>query len=217
MAGQLEGTVKPRRQYSIVIRNQSGVVQNYLVFHEHPYQAKDDPTVHSTVWQRSPGVFSPNGQVKFMLSDQIFAVCGTTTNRKELELKAQIDTIDHMEVALGTDTTPGTDANMVFLNNGVGFKGPPGTISKPGAFAITTGHFDGDTNENIWCGLGKYDQYVEKTIFEAISEIDSTTADGDIATITHKSDGTYTAPVFTWQKIRFHEQTAATDIVENND
>ena len=52
----------------------------------------------------------------------------------------------------------------------------------------------------FWVATGTFEDglVVDKTIFGAMREIDFTGANGNMATVTHLDDGTYTEPEFSW-------------------
>ena len=129
------------QQYFVIIKNHSGDVQNYLLFNEAP-EPGPLGTPYSNVWLHSKGVFSPNGQGKFSIGVEHFAVCGTTIRQQTFGLNVQVDTSDFAPVTLSEDKEPGTMVLMEIKDEGAGFVPPPGTITQPGgSFEIKTGAF----------------------------------------------------------------------------
>jgi len=228
--------------YFVRVLNKSSETQNYLLFNDPPTRG-DLGTPYSNVWERSPGVFSPNGTAKFQFSTDVYAVCGSTVSKQALGVKMQIDTSDFARVTLTEPKKDGVNVNMDVQSGGVGFKPPPGTVTEAGSYGIKTASFDLNRYTYFWCGMGKLDSdgnvqpcvtwqakptksyvvtpilkfwvstgtytpgmVVDQTMFGEIADIDFTGRSENIATITHNSNGTYSAPEYSHSKSVKYEE-----------
>jgi hypothetical protein len=141
--------------YIVYIRNKTPYNNQYLFFNSKPTDSTTLGVVWSNVWVKTGGTPTPNGQQKFTVTMDNFAVCGTS----EIPLGdgVSVSMSDWTQVSLANQTTPGTRAVMDVVNENPAFVKPFGTESLGNSFGIKTGVYDPNQYPNIYCAYGKRD------------------------------------------------------------
>ncbi|EAW15641.1 uncharacterized protein NFIA_049820 [Aspergillus fischeri NRRL 181] len=218
-------------EYFITVKNKTGKTKNYLFFNQEPGESSSVGKIYTNVWIRSPGVPSPNGRADFHVKVANFAICGTTPNLidygvvvatsnfapVELTTNAKKGTVPLMDIVNEgpqfiapygeTDKDNSFGIQLRFIADSAsstkrrklsqslfGEPHPPkNTYSlrkSPIMSAQVINYKAGET--------------VDVTQIGAISTIDFTTAKPGqtVATITHKEDGSYSKPEFSYPEKR---------------
>ncbi|KAM0545399.1 hypothetical protein ACHAPJ_011304 [Fusarium lateritium] len=137
----------------IIVKNQSGKVQQFLIFSEKPTYSESVGQAWTNVWGRSAGTAAEHGTARFDIEEHYYAVCGMTP--KALATDLVVSTSDWNEVKLGTKTAKGTLETLEIQDGGAVFdKKKIGTLEKDGSFGIDTAAFDFSKYEHAFCGLG---------------------------------------------------------------
>ncbi|KAH6709105.1 hypothetical protein BKA61DRAFT_659085 [Leptodontidium sp. MPI-SDFR-AT-0119] len=143
--------------YTIIVENQSGQSQQYLLFQAPPEKATPLGKVWSNVWVQTGGTPSPNGKQNIRITEDIFAIAGTTP--KALADGVVVTESDFVgPVTLATGTTPGTAPTIGIVGGNPAFDPAPyGTTNKPNSFGIAIKPFNKTTYPYVIVGMGKYD------------------------------------------------------------
>ncbi|KAG4441286.1 hypothetical protein IFR05_003214 [Cadophora sp. M221] len=143
--------------YTIIVKNQSGQSQKYLLFQAPPQAAAALGKVWSNVWIQTGGTPSPNGKQNIRITEDIFAIAGTTP--QALADGVVVTESDFVgPVVLASGTVPGTAPTVGIVGGNPAFDPKPyGTTTKANSFGITTKVFDKETFPYVIVGMGKYD------------------------------------------------------------
>ena len=126
--------------YLVYIKNQSTTNNQYLFFNSKPTDSTTLGVVWSNVWVKTGGTPTPNGQQKFTVTMDNFAVCGTSD--VPLGNGVSVSMSDWTQVSLANQITPGTQAVMDVVNENPAFVKPFGTESLGNSFGIKTGVYN---------------------------------------------------------------------------
>jgi hypothetical protein len=128
-------------QVSIVVKNTSDKVQQFLIFSERPTYSDSVGKAWTNVWGRSPGVGANHGVTEFAIEEHYYAVCGMTPQALDTDLV--VKTSDWNEVKLGTDGAKGSLEKLEIEDGGAVFnKKKTATLEKDGSFGIDTSSYD---------------------------------------------------------------------------
>jgi len=142
-------------QFKVVIINNAGFTQQYLLFNDPPEQGSLG-TVYSNVWAKTPGVHGDGSKGSFLFNDDCFAACGSTQDQSSLDQSGmQIDTSDIKPVTLGAGTQEGTIQQVTLEEGGIGFDPKTTTGAPAGAFMIKGATFDPAQYPYFWYGVAK--------------------------------------------------------------
>ncbi|KAM0492532.1 hypothetical protein ACHAP8_009887 [Fusarium lateritium] len=120
-------------QVSIVVKNTSDKVQQFLIFSERPTYSESVGEAWNNVWGRSPGVGANHGVTEFIIDEHYYA----------------------NEVKLGTDGDTSSLEKLEIQDGGAVFnKEKTDTLEKNGSFGIATASYDVTKYEHAFCGLG---------------------------------------------------------------
>jgi hypothetical protein len=131
--------------YTIIVKNRSTSNQQYLLFSSPPEKNPKLGQVWSNVWVKTGGTPTPNGSQRIVITQDIFAICGSST--QALADGVSITESDFVgPVTLAGDNTPGTMPTMEIVNGTPSFGGPPyQTTSKANSFGIFAGSYNPQT------------------------------------------------------------------------
>ncbi len=131
--------------YTIIVKNQSGQNQKYLLFQAPPQKATALGKVWSNVWIQTGGTPSPNGKQTITITSDIFAITGTTPRAlADGVVVTESDFAGPVELATGT--TGGTAPTVGIVDGNPAFDPKPyDTTSKPNSFGINTKPFNKTT------------------------------------------------------------------------
>jgi len=138
--------------YTIKVHNKSTNVQNFLLFNSNPTKPSNIG-IWSNVWVKSPGVAHPNGEAKFTITSDLYAVCGMTDSA--LADGVSVSTSDSYVVNIKTSSTSGTKVTVDIVDDGAVFDSTVSTTSTDGCYEIDTTTYSSTKYPNVFCGLGR--------------------------------------------------------------
>ncbi|RPB18617.1 hypothetical protein L211DRAFT_719055 [Terfezia boudieri ATCC MYA-4762] len=153
--------------YTIKVINGSTARQEFMLFNAQPALSSSVGKAYTNVWVKSPSVMYPHGHATFVITDEDFAVCGTTP--QALANGVVVTTGDYQAVSV-TGSSPGTKAIVQVVDGGPGFTPATGTTTLANSFAISVEPYNPIEYPNVYCGYGKYDsnnQVVPVTVWSA--------------------------------------------------
>ena len=125
----------------IHVKNKSSQEQQFLIFNDKPSYSSSVGQAWINVWGRSPGTGAKNGTADFVITEEIFAVCGM--NPKALDTDLVVSTSDYEAVKLGTDKQEATDVPLLMNKGGAVFdKENLQSFKKDGSFGIFSGIYN---------------------------------------------------------------------------
>ena len=120
--------------YTIIVKNQSTLRHEFLLFSSLPKLSENVGDPYTNVWVKSVSVPYPNGHAEFDIHVDDFAVCGTTPT--PLANGVLVSTGDYIPVTL-TGADPGTKGIIKVVGGGPGFVPPAGTTDVAHSFGIS--------------------------------------------------------------------------------
>jgi len=151
--------------FYITIKNESTAPARFMLFLEPPRAAPSSPTQFSNIWQTSPRLDPGDSSVSFKLTDEYFAILGTSLEPMAEGVRPWTSSSCPVQLR----PTLGTTAYVTAAEDSPKWAKVDGS-SPPGSFTIKCDDsFTASNPNNIWIGMGARDPRHPKSIIPVMT------------------------------------------------